>query len=219
MGASTELELRREQLLARLVRAPTLTITNRSSSVTVRLLAVATGLKPTYAEVMAGTAIAPGASLTVTATTETWYWVAATAPALLEWSFGTDATIEPVELDLRRYVFLGSTNSPAISMVVVLYDATGLRVFSDTLVPTTTVASLPKLVYDAGQDWPETAVGGKVISISSGTVYYDIYGDGEINVAANNVNSGVIDGDWTPTSANMEAIAAGFRFGRIAGEE
>jgi len=81
------------------------------------------------------------------------------------------------------------------------------------------VASLPKLVYDAGQDWPETAVGGKVISISSGTVYYDIYGDGEINVAANNVNSGVIDGDWTPTSANMEAIAAGFRFGRIAGEE
>lgn len=115
---------------------------------------------------------------------------------------------------VERYVFVAST---AATMVVVLYDASGMRVYAGTLPVTTTVASLPNLVYNASDDWPETAVGGKIISISGGTVYFDVYGDGTTGVASNGPTKGVIDGDYVPTTADMEAIMAGFRFGRIAG--
>lgn len=116
--------------------------------------------------------------------------------------------------ELERYVFLASATA---TMMVVFYDATGMRVYAGALSVTTAIASLPNLVYSLSDEWPETAVGGKVISISGGTVYYDIYGDGTTGVASNGVTKGVIDGDYVPTAADMEAITPGFRFGRMGG--
>lgn len=117
--------------------------------------------------------------------------------------------------DLERYIFLGSTASPAIAMMIVLYGSDGLRCYAGSVAPTTHVASLPWLLDNAGAVWPTNAVGGKVVSITGGTVYFDVYGDGLYDQVSW-TNYGV-QSEFASTSANMEAISAGFRFGRISG--
>jgi len=198
------------QLIGQMPLGGTFTVENLSESGSVWVLERTTGNRPTDAQVLASHTISPGGSYDFTCYDPAWYWAGGTSAVRISTEAVHRPLIEAVKPERMVFVSSGS-----VDVTVELWDSDYQRCYLGVITILDDPGSLPYWIDDAGVTWPVDAVGGRILGISGGLLYWQALGDGDLLGPFG--HQGVVQDLPAPDATNMEPAYVGQTFGLGSG--